>query len=358
MSIYYIIYILIFGVSFFQIKNEVKNKIIFFILFMFAALRYNVGWDYPQYYILGTKFNYLENIDIGNDWVNYYFYLRLEPLNKVLYKITWFFGEPQLIIVLYAIITLVFIKEGIKNIKSNYVVYIWLFYYTFPIFYLLDLNYMRQGVSASIIFYAVKYIPKNKIKYVFWVIIASLFHKTALMMLVLIIINKINVSRIIWTLAFLGSFFSTNLIIWFVKNLESFKYYYIYLKKGVISGGGEKVYYLVIILNVLLIIFYKQVKNNFIKNILLFGCFLYLSLGKLGHIGYRIGMYYLIFILYLIDPIINKIKEKKIILLILNICFLIFLTTILILDTKNLIKQQYIPYKTIFTNYKERLNLN
>lgn len=358
MGIYYIVYALIFGVNFIRIKNKNKNRIIFFILFVFAALRYNIGWDYPQYYILGTKFNYLKNINIGNDWISYYFYLRLEPLNKILYKIVWFFEEPQLIIVLYAMITLIFVKKGIENIKSNYVVYIWLLYYTFPIFYLLELNYMRQGVSVSIVFYAVKYLPKNKLKYIFLVIVASLFHKTALMMLVLTILSKINISRVIWVIIFLGSFISTNLIIWLFKSLTTFKYYYIYLKDGAISSGGEKIYYLVIILNILLIIFYRQLKNNLIKNVLLFGCFLYLSLGKLGHIGYRIGMYYLIFILYLIEPIINKIKEKKIALLILNICFLIFLTIILVLDVKNPIKQQYVPYKTIFTNYKKDLKFN
>ena len=43
MSIYYIIYILIFGVSFFQIKNEVKNKIIFFILAWFIFININVS---------------------------------------------------------------------------------------------------------------------------------------------------------------------------------------------------------------------------------------------------------------------------------------------------------------------------
>ena len=55
-----------------------------------------------------------------------------------------------------------------------------LFIYFTNFYFLNELLIMRTGIAFSIIFFALKYLKDNKKKYILFVIIASLFHRIAL----------------------------------------------------------------------------------------------------------------------------------------------------------------------------------
>lgn len=72
--------------------------------------------------------------------------------------------------------------------------------------------------------------------------------------------------------------------------------------------GGEKIYYLIWILYLLILFLSYKNKNFYVDNKIeintfLFGCLIYLALGKIGIIGLRVSWYFIIYLLYIIKEI-------------------------------------------------------
>lgn len=167
---YLIIYfILLLLPKFFKRKN--RNKICFVILLIFMAIRFDVGFDFQGYYTFAKQFSLSryglfiikQNLIYENEsWL--WEYYRIEFFNKIIYKITWLLKMPQFMIISYSFLSLFFIKKGIENIGiKEEKEYIWLFFYTFPLFFLFFTNFMRQTVPVVIIFYAYQYLIKKNL---------------------------------------------------------------------------------------------------------------------------------------------------------------------------------------------------
>lgn len=364
LSYFIVFFMLIIIPKFFNKKRT--NTICFFILFIFSGVRFDIGWDFRWYYVLANKFNYIKYdffIDLNEvmdirDW-QFWEYYRIEFLNKVLYKIVWFLKMPQLIIFFYSFIILYFIKKGLDNRKIfNYNV--WLFFYTFPIFYFQSLSVMRQWSAIGIILFSYKYIEKKEFfKFCLYIFIASLFHKISIIFIFLYFLQYIRINKRIHILLFSLSFFSAEILMKLlsldIPIISNYKMYiFNSLKLG--KSGGKIIYFLIIIIyvGILLLIylddkFYK--KNQIIINYVCFGTFIYISLINLGHLTFRISQYFLIFIIYIfneIERIIkNKLRISKICLLIIEFLFLfLFLSN----DKNSVRRSQYIPYKVFILN--------
>ena len=88
------------------------------------------------------------------------------------------------------LITMIFITAGIKNFKDHIPVGMGMLIYLFC-YYCNMLNLVRQGVALAICFYALKYaFEKHWAKYCFFVLIAVLFHSTAYIALLIIVLIK------------------------------------------------------------------------------------------------------------------------------------------------------------------------
>lgn len=363
MLAYFIVFFMLIIVPKFFNKKR-TNTICFFILFIFSAIRFDIGWDFRWYYTLANKFDYIkydlfinqnEVMKIGSQ--QFWIYYRLEFLNKILYKVVWLLKNPQLIIFFYSFIILYFLKKGL-DYKKNYNYNTWLFFYTFPLFYLASLSIMRQWCAVAIIFFSYKYIEeKFFIKFLLCIFIASLFHQTAILLTPIYFFQYIKLNKKIYVLIFFISFFSLNILkkifLLDLGILSKYRSYVLYK----IGEGGKVIYFLIILLylGILLLIYLDNkfyIKNEIIIKYICLGAFIYISLIDLGHLAYRMSQYFLIFILYIFDEIeciLKKLKIKKYILIIEFILLFTFLNA----NKNHVIRSEFIPYKVFFINKNE-----
>lgn len=363
-------YILIFLLLLFIPKKYIGNLGII-VLLVFAIIRYDVGWDYRWYYHLATRYEFgiipffPQNIMnyIGRfDWEVWQYY-RIEFLNKVVYKVIWFFKfPPQIVIGIYSLITLYFLKKGIeRNLKKKErSKNIYIVFYALPLFYLNFLSLLRQGVAISLVFYSYVYIKDRKlIKFIFMILLASLFHKTALIIIPIYFFYNIEPNRKLYIFMLgVGVFFDkifTELVIEY--NIPLISKYRIYIINS-IGEGGTKLSYIIFFIGLIILLllyldkkFYQ--KNTFLIIMTLSGVFIYCSLISSGHLGPRMSIYFFIYILYLIPEIEKSLEKIGISKYLISIFMLVILILQLYVDTKNQIRSQFVPYKTIFSEKVE-----
>ncbi|MBP5993157.1 MAG: EpsG family protein, partial [Acinetobacter sp.] len=101
-----------------------------------------------------------------------------------------------------------------------------------------SMNYVRQSVSISLIFLGIAFLlNKNNIKFIICLFLASLFHKTAAVFVVLLplfYITKIYFSKIVSLIYILFSL----IFITFILYLSSISESNIYVSQGEISSAG------------------------------------------------------------------------------------------------------------------------
>lgn len=345
------------------ISKKYVNFICFFILFIFMGMRFYIGVDFTWYYglaerndlflipIFSSLNDYSVHMNIAKDSLyNYYLYryLALEIFNKILYKIVWILKKPQLIIFIYSFLVLFFLKISMKKIDKKYIKYIWIFFFCFSDFFLLDCNMIRQAVAVSIGFYSLDFIiKKQKIKFMLCVFLAMSFHTSSIIITSFYIIYHFfpKLNKYILLLIYLFSFCGKNILFLLIKKSFLPTKYLGYLEPNFL--GGKKMFLLFIIIGILIILFIDKIdkKKYKIALIVIVGCCLNILLKGTGYLGIRIRIYYFIYILYLIPDYINVIYRffyTKYIYIIL--CLLLLLLT-LINDMKAE-ESQYVPYKT------------
>jgi len=197
-----------------MIKHKVKNLLDFMIFFlpvgtlliMFLGLQDNVGTDYQSYLNLadGTK---------GMGWIE----RRSEFLFVYLVLFVKQFNNPQLIFVFTAIIQVVFLMLITYEIKKmNYKLHYFFFlYFALSLVFFNQFNGIRQYTAIYIVIYGIfKLMDNKKITYIILVLVASLFHSSAIFCLGFVILKKIlnkNISEkkviLIMIVLFISSFF-------------------------------------------------------------------------------------------------------------------------------------------------------
>lgn len=344
---------LIYIIIFFLVSIKIKNGWYYFIILLFfSALRDGIGYDFAWYYKLAGFYdmknvpiflhgkNIIEKFSEQIDVLAYEYY-RIEILNRIFYKLIWFFRFPQQSIgIIYAFLTMLFIKLGLDKYKSNS--NSWLLFYSFPLFYLSFFSILRQGLAVSIVFFSYHYIMnKQYIKFLFFILFAGLIHGSAFFMLSILILEKLKIKKILYVygifiISIFKDFFKYVVVNTNLPVISKYKYYIIVESEK----SGTKIYYLVFFIYVLILIFIYFKKNFYKNNDLLIklsmtGSFLYCSLIEFPAIGIRVSIYFLIFLLYLISCI--KVKPRIIFVI---ICFIILIARLLL-------SNEFVPYRTI-----------
>lgn len=148
-----------------------KAAIVMFPFLIVSAGRYMVGRDYTAYTV--SYYN-LGNGDVGREW---------EILATLVIRIARIFQTPHLMIAIYALlfcgITFMYIKD--QSIHCGFSVLLLVLSGT----YFESLTMMRQSISTAMFIYASKYLVERQYKkYIIIMIVASFFHKTAFVYLV------------------------------------------------------------------------------------------------------------------------------------------------------------------------------
>jgi len=189
MLIYIVIYVLIL---FFATNKKARNtkelfNSLIILLGIFLCMGYMTGSDWRGYEI---EYNSLNFSNLFENIKGFEFGYQII---QIIFKTLGFSFWPFFII-LKIICFSITIKVLKKYSTNNYIWGLLLFYGVFALNAYID-NPMRNLIASVIFIYSFKYILENKfIKYIFLVILASLFHMSALLMLPIYFVYKMNIT--------------------------------------------------------------------------------------------------------------------------------------------------------------------
>lgn len=164
------------------------------LVFFMAFRKYTVGVDTKYYCYV---FEQLRDVSIGkvlsavtyaSPGSNWFF--DFEPGYRLYNKIlSYIFGSAQIITIANSCLIMGLLYILIRKSSKNYYLSIWL-YVTLGIFQT-DMNVARNAIAIFICYLAINRIKEKKVlKYMSLIILASLFHKTALVFIPLYFILK------------------------------------------------------------------------------------------------------------------------------------------------------------------------
>ncbi|WP_235243023.1 EpsG family protein [Fusobacterium mortiferum] len=144
------------------------------LLVLLIGFRYNVGTDY---------WNYTNNFLYQNIFA---YEVGFKLLNKLLFLFT---SNSQVLFLCSGIISIFFMWKGIKNYNIDNR----LLYYIYFCMYFIEPNFnlTRHGIAMSISYYALS--VKNNYKRFLLILFASVFHKVALVLIIIILFKRVNI---------------------------------------------------------------------------------------------------------------------------------------------------------------------
>lgn len=303
------ILLIIYAMLFNNIKSNKVRKGIYIIaviqLILILGCRElgKVGKDwgyYEKYYDWQLNWNFNEILN----------YERYELGFKVLTKVfSLIINNTQIYVLMIAIISIVPIAYIIyKYSKSPFlslIIYVALDFYAF-IF-----AGLRQGIAIAIIFYSYKYIIENKtFKYLICIILATLFHSSAIVFLPVYFIRKIKINK-----AKIVSFVVLAVIIYVLRN-QIFALINTFFYDNYSSTLTDSKNWMMLCIFILMLcyIFYKPlIKNNSntqkLYIITTIGCMCMLF-SSIASDTLRIANYFYIFIILLVPEVLFCLKDR------------------------------------------------
>lgn len=169
------------------------------ILWVVGSFRYMIGADYYTY--VYEYLNWSENnLDIDGMEPTYHL------INYILHSLGF---DYQMLFLVYESIIIFFTYLGIKYyFEKNKQLLAWFFYSITISAYMYSFNNIRAAAAYSIVFFAYKYFINNETKkLIFMLMIAALFHYSALFfVLVFLLPRKKEISFITWISLLIFSF--------------------------------------------------------------------------------------------------------------------------------------------------------
>lgn len=231
-----------------------------------ATFRYDNGADYLMYdrmynSILATgDFFGIKTIEVGFKW---------------LIKICGFFSSNSLILFFVcAVLIIAFYYKGIVNLvdtKHDVILGILLFYVTGT--YFDSFNGLRQYIAAAIVFWGFTFVVEGKAKkWIITVCIAALFHQTALIMIPLYLIRKLNFSIKRLLIIIVASWFGGTIaysLVSYVLQFTRYSYFLTSVEYEIMPTEASTLY--ISILTVFLIVAVLLHRNNRNSHVSLFG---------------------------------------------------------------------------------------
>lgn len=322
-------------------QNKKYINIIFVILTLFLIVRApEVGLDYENY---GKIFEYAHEKSFVELLTFERHELGFKYYNKI---ISMIFNNYSFFLAVTSIVSIAgiyyYIKDNSKNYISSILIFVTFNYYAFLF------SILRQAIAMSILLFSIKYIKEKKVyKFLILVVLAALFHKTALIFLPMYFIANIKISR-----KYLIIYLSAIAIIAVSgKYLLNLIFEYVYKPSTLEAVSGQGIKMLILLVGLAIFAYcqqeklLKQDKNNqiYINSIFMAG--LIQSIAPVFSLAHRAVMYYSIAMIVLIPNIIETFENKKIKMAV-EITMYVVLILYFCYTTTNLI--EYCQYKTIF----------
>lgn len=286
-------------------SNIGKNKVVFLILFLlwvlFIGFR-NSGYDFDSYKDLYNMVK--KNQDINQE-ISFVFLSKISPNYRIL-------------LIIFSFITISLQFFYIKKVSPLPIFSLFILSSTllFPTF----MGQMRQGVAISFFAIAI-YNYRNKILSFTFIIIASLFHTSALIGLIAIFIPNRIISKKYYLLIFISSFFLSNIISPYLSELvlldpesrvgDSLSFY---SQTEDYSLGFNSA---LLIRSILFLLCYSRKDHiqtdcfAFLLNVYFASIILYMSLGFIPQLGGRGTLYFAYFEIILFPFYVNSFDSKR-----------------------------------------------
>ncbi|MBC9229529.1 EpsG family protein [bacterium SPL81] len=345
----YIFIVLLFfflgGISLIREKSNFNNRInidyyyccFIFAIFCLSAFRFGIGWDYYQYY--WTIVANIETNIVG----------RGEFATISLINLSRDVGVTNLYFFVNSFLAIFLISYTVSKFSVNKWASIFIFL-CFPLFFLNSLSVIRFFTALAIVFFAFKYIKtKEFFKFILFVYLASLFHTSALIAVLMYFFSKINLSffRLIFLcfLAMVTSKFANVIVV------NKFPEYAVYTEESVVREGTLAIYFFGLVL-LFSMLFLKRINKNLVAklyfNCFVFGFLIYISFYGQGSMSHRLSLFGTIFSILLLPQLIDYFKKNKELYFILYMCFYAFFALIFFYLI-NVSAETYLPYRTIFS---------
>ncbi|MCB8565048.1 EpsG family protein [Fusobacterium ulcerans] len=298
---------------------------------LIAGCRKNVGTDYIGY--VNAFYFPMRHNSIFMSFSKEYGFLILVKIAAVFnnYKIMFFLSELIILVVLKKIIDESFIKE-------KYLIYLLYLY----IFYLESLNIGRQHIALVFYLYSIKYIfKKNLLKYTLTLVLGSLFHTSILLVFPMYFIYNFlllgekykRVKKVIlfgiqiFLLIFV--FYYREIIVLGIQFFPKFKHYFLYSEEKI--GGSKNLIVWMKLFFVFSILLVKKrlIKINDKNKFFIYGILIDLTISFIGFYQIylkRLFLYFFINYIFLFPQLIEIVKEKwviKMIILVIAVSFCI-----------------------------------
>lgn len=192
MVIYFLMLICIFFMAIVLCKDNKKSKLFltcsFLAFFIIAAVRSEtVGADTRQYI---RFFNSMYKLDF-KALINARNEIGFGLLCKSLYMMT---ENSQILLIVSSAIINFSVYKFVKKYSDNYVISV--LCYLFLNYFFMYMNIMRQGLALAIILFAYDALHSNKKKkFIILVLLASLFHSSAFVCLLVLLFDKIKFDK-------------------------------------------------------------------------------------------------------------------------------------------------------------------
>lgn len=318
-----IVYVLmlILSILFLILEKKAKKKWIKIIccimavmpFFIVSAFRYDIGTDYTRRYVFDYN-RTLQGIDVPN----------LEILFKVIMKFCIIFTEePYLMFAITSAIIVGFILGTSFSKSKDKILSVCIF--LLGGFFFDSLNIMRQYMAMSLIFFGYQFLLKSKrwyLAYIVTVILATLIHSSAIIMLILVFLTRKMLVSWKWVLptcviVVLLNENLMNIIGFFVQNTKFEAYL-----TGKFAQGEFSYLFVAENLVIYLIMMYIYAKNKKMDNIqtqdILFLniqalALIVMVLGSVHMLFIRIALYFSIFQVISVPYYISKIPNEKVV---------------------------------------------
>lgn len=182
MLIYFLIPIYLFILSLISPKNQIIKNISFIITAVFLCTTYFNGSDWRHYELMYEQISY-------NNFYKSYGEFGYKIMTLILKSVGLNFWHFFIIIKMCCFY--IFIRE-IKRISENNFISLLLFYNYIAIYLFIDCP-LRNLIAISIFLFSQKYLEKQKyLKFLFLFLLAFMFHKSAIIMLICPFLQKFN----------------------------------------------------------------------------------------------------------------------------------------------------------------------
>lgn len=320
-----------------KILESICYWTIVFSVAIVSGIRFNIGWDYKAYYET-IEFDLMTNIMLNGEY-----------LNIALIEISKYFDEFSI----YFIFSSALIQLLIAFVIKKYSVNPWLgllVFYSFPLFFLNSLSIIRFFIALAITFFAFSFLTNKKYtKYLIAVIIASLFHKSAIIAVIFIVVSRIKLTRIRIIICILFIPVLKAVVVFLVTKFYSG--YAIYLEP-VSAQQGSKAIIVVFAIILFILIFKEKLEYDdeiieIANKLFIFGGLWYLMFMEYGVLGHRLSLYGTIFMVLIIPKTLMLFKKQDRPILTI-VC--VFLFSLMYIYTLMIGSDAYLPFKTIFSH--------